>query len=111
MHMSPGELIDKYTIAKLCTEKLGKDREGIKQLKKGVKKLRKTYPDIPWDDLIKLVHSINGFMWDFEEPIHLGRLDEEPIMAGILSIRVRKLNTVRVGLSTLINTLTSGGVV
>ena len=108
MHMRPGELIDKYTIAKLCKEKLGKDREGIKDLKHGVKKLRKRYPDIPWDELIGLLHKINGFIWDFEEPIHLGRLDEEPIMAGILSIRVRKLNTVRVELSRLIDKLVEG---
>ncbi len=105
MEMQPGELIDKYTIAMLCIGKLGKDREGIKELEKGVKCLRKKYPDVPWDDLIEIAHKINGFIWDFEEPIHLGRLDEEPIMAGILSIRVRKLNVVRVGLSRLINKL------
>ena len=105
MHIRPGELVDKYTIAQLCKEKLGQDREGYKQLKRGVKKLRKKHPSIPWDDLIGLVHKINGFIWDFEEPIHLGRLDEEPIMAGILSIRVRKLNTVRVGLSKTIDKL------
>ena len=90
MKMTPGEIVDKYTIAKLCKEKLGKDREGISALKKGVKLLRKKYPGVPWNDLIELVHKINGFIWDFEEPIHLGRLDEEPIMAGILSIRARE---------------------
>ncbi len=108
MEMSPGEVVDKYTIAKLCTERLGKDREGVDKLAKGVQELRAKYPNTPWDDLIGLVYKINGFIWSFEEPIHLGRLDEEPSMAGILSIRVRKLNTVRVGLSKLINTLTEG---
>ena len=108
MQMTHGEVVDKYTIAKLCKVKLGKDREGIKGLKKGVKKLRKKHPDLPWDNLISLVYKINGFIWDFEEPIHLGRLDEEPIMAGILSIRVRKLNTVRVELSKMIDKLTKG---
>ena len=109
MKMTPGEIIDKYTIAKLCTEKLGKDREGIRGLRKGIKKLRKRYPELPLDELTELVYKVNGFIWDFEEPIHLGRLDEEPIMAGILSIRVRKLNTIRVGLSGLIDKLTDGG--
>ncbi len=109
MEMTPGEIIDKYTIAKLCIEKLRKDREGIEELEEGVESLRKQHPGIPWNDLIELVHRVNGFIWDFEEPIHLGRLDEEPIMAGILSIRVRKLNVVRVGLSKLIDNLTGGG--
>ncbi len=109
MEMSPGEIVDKYTIAKLCMEKLGKDREGIEEFEKGIEVLQKKYPELPWDNLIELVHKINRFIWDFEEPIHLGRLDEEPIMAGVLSIRVRKLNTIRVGLSRLINDLTKGG--
>ena len=109
MQMTPGEIVDKYTIAKLCIEKLGNDREGADELEFGVVELRKKYPTVPWDELIRLVHRVNGFIWDFEEPIHLGRLDEEPIMAGILSIRVRKLNVVRVELGGLINKLTDGG--
>jgi len=105
MKMKPGETVDRYTIAQLCEEKLGEDREDIKPLRKAVKRLELHHPDLPWAELVSLLKQVNRFIWDFEEPIHMGRLDEEPTMAGILSIRVRKLNRVRVGMSSLITKL------
>ncbi len=109
MEMRPGELVDKYTIARLCMERLNTDREGLDALKQGVDELRKDNPGLPWDILIDNLYRVNGFIWGFEEPIHLGRLDEEPTMAGILSIRVRKFNVVRVSMSKLIDALVEGG--
>ncbi len=106
MEMTPGEIIDKYTIAKLCIKNLEKDREGIEVFEAEIVRLKREFPAILWDELINIMYGINGFIWGFEEPIHMGRLDEEPIMAGILSVRVRKLNVIRVGLGRMIDKMT-----
>ena len=105
MRMTPGELIDKYTIAVLYVEREGAKKSSLRRLKQGVRDLKQRYPTIPWKLWIKLVQDVNGFIWDFESPIHTGKFDSDPVMVGILSIRVRKFNVVRVSISKLIDEL------
>lgn len=103
--MKIGELVDKYTIEKLYTERLDSldHQKEFQRLARGLGSEKAVYSELPWDDIINLMYQINGFIWDFESPIHLGKLDVDPIMAGVLALRVRKLNTMRVTLSNLID--------
>lgn len=101
--MFPGELVDRYTVAKLYTERLSKQHEELRRYEDGLAEARKAKPDKPWDELVGLMYQVNGFIWDFESPVHEGKLDVDPIMAGVLALRVRKLNAVRVALSKLID--------
>jgi len=103
MKLTPGELVDRYTIAQLYIEREGADKSTMQRLKAGIKRLKRKYPQVPWELWIGLMHDVNGFIWDFESPIHTGKFDADPIIAGILSIRVRKFNVVRVKLSKLID--------
>ena len=105
MEMTPGELIDRFTIAKLYTER---EKSGIKEYGKfnaGVSILKSKYPGIPWDELIDTMYTINGIIWDYEAPIHAGKMDSDPVIAGILALRVRKFNDIRVKTSKLIDKL------
>ncbi len=108
MHMDSGELIDRYTITRLYRERDTGNIVEEARFNAGVHELRKAHPDIPWDDLIALMYQINGFVWDFESPIHTGKLDCDPVIAGVLALRVRKLNAMRTGLSKLIDRLVAG---
>jgi len=103
MEMRLGELVDRYTVALLYTERLGEQPEERARLSRGLDAERILHPDLPWEGIIDLMYKINGFIWEFEAPIHQGKLDCEPVMAGVLALRVRKLNAMRVGLSNLID--------
>ena len=105
MEITPGELVDRYTIAQLYIEREGVKKSTLKQLERGIKHLKGEYPQVPWKLWIDLVHDVNGFIWDFESPIHNGKFDSDPVIAGVLSIRVRKFNVIRVKLSKIIDKL------
>ncbi len=105
MEMTPGELIDRFTIAKLYTER---EKSGIKEFGKfnaGLSILRGQYPGLPWDELVDTLYTINGTIWDYEAPIHAGKMDGDPVIAGILALRVRKFNDIRVKTVKLIDKL------
>ena len=103
--MKIGELVDRATVARLYTERDNSGYNEYKRLKDGLFSSIVKRDKIPWNELIELMYQINGFIWDFEAPIHSGKLDCDPIMAGVLALRVRKLNAMRVNLSKLIDKL------
>ncbi len=107
MEMTPGELVDRFTVAKLYVERMDSPEHQAEfaRLGLGMAGEEIKHRKLPWHDLKELMHQINGFIWDFESPIHMGKLDVDPIMAGILALRVRKLNAMRVNLSKLIDKL------
>jgi len=105
MEMQPGELIDKYTIARLYRERDNGDIKEEGRLNAGVSEVKRKHPDLLWDELIDVMYTINGTIWDYEAPIHSGKMDGDPVIAGILSLRVRKFNVIRVKMSKLINKL------
>ncbi len=107
MEMRAGELVDRYTVEKLYMEREDspEHRKELDRLEKGIYGLEIAHRKVPIPELRKLMYQINGFIWDFESPIHSGKLDVDPIMAGILALRVRKLNAMRVNLSKLIDKL------
>ena len=107
MHMKVGEVIDRYTIGKLYSERESQnsDRADLDCLRHGFHDLVQNHPEVPLHELEQLMYRINGFIWDFESPIHTGKMDMDPMMAGVLALRVRKLNVMRTSLSKIIDQL------
>ena len=110
MDMKAGEVVDRYTIVKLCKER-EPESHNVKEHERllgGIIELGEVYPELPWDDIVSHMYKINGFIWEHESPIHTGKFDVEPSIAGTLAIKVRKLNSARVGFSKLIDKLVEG---
>lgn len=105
MEMSPGEILDRFTIAKLYVERDKGDLKELGKFNAGLGELRKKTPKLPWDMLINMMYTINATIWDYEAPIHSGKMDGDPVIAGILALRVRKFNDVRVKMSKLVDEL------
>lgn len=107
MQMSPGELLDRFTVSRLYVEKLGTGQAKHARFTDGFGNMRLLYPDIPWDSLVDTMYGVNAAIWESEAPIHNGLL-EDPIIAGALALRVRKWNKIRTGLIDVVDKLTKG---
>jgi hypothetical protein len=109
MEMSAGELVDRLTIARLYNERDVGDVKVYGKYNAGLSELRGKHKALPWDVIVGMMYTINAAIWDYEAPIHSGKMDGDPVIAGILALRVRKFNAVRVAMSKLIDTLVEGG--
>ena len=103
--MTPGDLVDKFTIAKLYVARDNGDMVAVGKYNAGLSELRRAHPKLPWDELVDMVYTINNTIWDYEAPIHSGKMDGDPVIAGVLALRVRKFNDIRVRMSKLIDQL------
>ena len=108
MEMSVGEFIDKYSIMKIRVGKRIIGSDEIKPFDKEYNELRTKYRKIPWEALLDQVYNINNIIWGYENPIHEGQLSSEIMMAGVLSLRVREFNCLRLNMGKIITKLVKG---
>ena len=107
MKISIGDLIDRYSICKLKTERLGVDiSQEINQLYNEINH----YPNVDGD--IQALYDVNGKIWDLEADIRKGNEDilglEE---IGRRALQIRDLNSVRVSIKNQINSRFNEGFV
>lgn len=99
MNISIGDIVDRYTICKLKSERLNLDlSEEINQLKMEID----LYDDL--DDFINNLYDVNGKIWDLESDIRKGNeeiLGLEEI--GRRALKIRDLNNIRVNYKNIIN--------
>lgn len=114
MKMSPGEIIDRYSILKLKLERLPrKDKSGnstrkiirkeFKEYEKAIEEFKKEGIKIKSSWVNKL-YKINGKIWDLEADIRQGKeglLGLEEV--GKRAIMMREINKERVATKNLIN--------
>lgn len=97
--MSIGDIVDRYSICKLKSERLQLDNS--KELQELEKEIH-IYESIP--DFVDRMYEINGKIWDLEADI---RKKNEEILGleevGRRAIKIRELNTIRVSCKNEIN--------
>lgn len=100
MKMSIGEVVDRYSICKLKTERLGLDNS--KEMELLMNEIQKYNNDI--SDYVQQLYSINGNIWDLEADIRQGNIDllgfEE---IGRRAVQIRDFNNQRVETKNQIN--------
>ena len=91
MKMPISEIIDRYTIAKLKTERTSEDvREELNAYRSEIE----NYSDHEVNEFVKRLYDVNGELWNTEKDIRNGRdLPLEKI--GRLALKVRDLNCER----------------
>ena len=92
MKMPISEIIDRYTITKLKSERTDEDVKGELLIYKNE---LKTYREL--DEYIQRMYSINGQIWDTESDIRKG-IDLPLEEIGRLALKVRDLNCIRNGI-------------
>ena len=106
------EVADRYTIALLKLERLGKDEIDVEDMTKQIDYYKQGL-DLDWKELALLIdklYHINGLMWDAEYAIRKGQdenlgLDE----IGRRAIKIRDLNRERMACKNDIIELTGDG--
>lgn len=129
MERDLGDIIDRYTIAKLKAERIGNDenKREYETFSKEIKKekyrtniLSKIKIDI--DDFVKIMYDINSFIWQLESGLKSGKeelknniylLDNEnkEVLSkiGLTTILIRNFNHLRVSVKNLINKMVGEG--
>ena len=107
MKMSIGDIVDRYSICKLKTERLGLDNsKELSELKSEID----LYDGI--NEFVDKLYDINGQIWDLESDIRKGNEDvlglEE---VGRRAIQIRGYNGIRVGYKNDINSKYNEGFV
>lgn len=111
MERDPGDIIDRWSIAKLKKEKIGED-ESIKEyqhFEEGIDELKKIYSNINWELASKHIYDINAAIWSLEFDLRKGKLDNNMDRCGDRSILIRGINKLRVGFKNFINDATNSG--
>lgn len=97
--MSIGDIVDRYTICILKSERLGLDNsKELDDLQNEIKK----YDDL--DEYVNKLYNINGEIWDLESDIRRGNeniLGLEEV--GRRAIKIREKNNLRVNLKNELN--------
>ena len=124
MERDVGDILDRWSIAKLKAERIGND-ENIKErdaFDKEMKRIGDRYADFDWQQISKLMYDINDFIWQLEAGLKSGKeslqnphyiLDKSNKDAlaniGTTTILIRNFNHLRVGFKNIINTLVGTG--
>lgn len=106
-----GDILDRWSIAKLKTERNNSEesqREFI-AFSDGFIEVRQKYPQYDWDQIGNLFYVINGIMWIVEAELRQGKIDNDKSAVRDAAVRTRELNTVRTGLRNFINKLVGEG--
>ena len=124
MERDIGDILDRWSIAKLKTERIGND-ENIKESKafdEEMKHVGDRFEEYDWQQISKLMYDINDFIWQLEAGLKSGKeslqnpyyiLDKSNKDAlaniGATTILIRNFNHLRVGFKNIINKLVGTG--
>jgi len=100
MNMSIGEIVDRYSICKLKTERLGLDNS--KELELLLTEIQKYGDEI--SSYTERLYTVNGNIWNLEADIRQGKIEElgfEEI--GRRAVQIRDFNNERVEIKNEIN--------
>lgn len=120
-----GDIIDRWSIARLKFERGSQDEEREKEFiafQKSYDEIKKKYNNINIEDLAQMLYIINGYIWMFESGLKSGKQDlpephyifdprNEKSLAklGIIAIETRYINSLRIMIKNYINKLTHTG--
>lgn len=105
MEIAIGDIIDRYTICKLKSERGNIDMsEEMNKLSEEMNK----FPNL--ENYVNQLYKINGDIWDLESDIRQGKEDTLGLEeVGRRSIKIREHNNKRVGIKNVINSITKTG--
>ncbi len=111
MERDTGDILDKYSIAKLKVERIGSDenKRELGLFERGFTEVKQKYPQYDWGQIGELLYKINGLMWETEAALRKGQIDNDITEMAEVSIRTRKLNNIRIALKNFINKLVNEG--
>ncbi len=124
MERDAGDIIDRWSIAKLKAERIGNDenKKEYECFSGYMEDLEARHKDIPWCNLKKIIFSLNSFIWQFEAGLKSGKeklpcphyiFDDENEKAlskmGIIATLIKHYNHVRVEMKNLINKMVGEG--
>jgi len=111
MTRDPGDIIDRFTIALLKYQNIGKP-ENVAELSmflNGLNELFLTYPKISWLTYATDLYAQNSRIWSLESELRQGKLDNNLLECGKRAIAIRDANRHRVELKNEINQKTQQG--
>ncbi len=114
MERDAGDLLDRYSICKLKTERAGATGDDLALYRYAYNQLIQTHCRLScaeWEKLLTGMYEINGLMWDAEAEVRNAQLDHDLEETGRRAIRVRELNATRIKLKNKINELAGEGFV
>lgn len=124
MERDVGDILDRWSIAKLKAERIGNDENEKERdaFDKEMKHIGDRYADYDWQQISKLMYDINDFIWQLEAGLKSGKeslqnphyiLDKSNKDAlaniGTTTILIRNFNHLRVGFKNIINRLVGTG--
>jgi len=124
MERDLGDILDRWSIAKLKAERIGTDenKRELEDFEKELKSKREQYPEVVWTHVEKYIYDINDFIWQLEAGLKSGKeslknplyiLDvanaEALAKIGATTILIRNFNHLRVGFKNLINMIVGEG--
>jgi uncharacterized protein YdcH (DUF465 family) len=104
MEMPLPEVIDRYTIVRLKSERIGKDEvaDEFAALEATLTDYRKRGVQIK-DEWVERLYELNGQIWDLEHDIRAGKEGELGLEeVGRRAIQIREINKQRVGIKNQI---------
>lgn len=119
-----GDVIDRFSIAKLKSERIGNDENHKEYLAftEEISKIKDKFSLVDWDKLCDMMVDINKSIWALEAAMKSGKellpnptyLDDPkntPVLAvvGRNAILIRNINHLRVGLKNFINSTVKEG--
>ncbi len=106
-----GDIIDRYSIARLKGERIGnkENKREYEAFGLTVNKLISLHPDIPLLMFSSLLYKINTMIWDLESDLRQGKLDGALSEVGRRAIAIREHNNLRVQTKNIINSLLGEG--
>lgn len=119
-----GDILDRASIAQLKNERIGNSENEREHnaFKKEIKRIKTQYSKYNWDVIYNTMLKINSSIWFLEaaikgdgdilpNPHHLDDKLNEKVLASIgkNTILIRNINSIRVGLKNIINSLVKEG--
>ena len=124
MERDAGDIIDRLTIAKLKSERIGTE-ENKKEYDAFCHEqflLITKYPELNWEQIINYMYDINNFIWVLESGLKSGKeklpvphylMDEENNTGlsriGLTTMLIRNFNHLRVQFKNIVNNLVKEG--
>jgi hypothetical protein len=119
-----GDILDRWSIAKLKSERIGTEENGkeYEAICTEMKHIGERYPEFDWQQISKYMYDINDNIWVLESGLKSGKesltnphyiLDkankESLANIGATTILIRNFNHLRVGFKNMINRLLGTG--